>query len=103
MGDCSSWNMKASHNGHSYQFAPEAVKYYIKHMTGHVSGRNDKVPARRCDGAKVTGCRLDVSRLNLAGCVSWLFAFATNMSRVVQMLERSSPTCDTAYCLKARK
>ena len=31
--DCSSWNMKASHNGHSYQFAPEAVKYYIKHMT----------------------------------------------------------------------
>ena len=30
--DCSSWNMKASHNGHSYQFAPEAVKYYIKHM-----------------------------------------------------------------------
>ena len=31
--DCSSWNMKASHNGHSYQFAPEAVEYYIKHMT----------------------------------------------------------------------
>ena len=31
--DCSSWNMKASYNGHSYQFAPEAVDYYIKHMT----------------------------------------------------------------------
>ena len=31
--DCSPWNTVASHNGHSYQFAPEAVDYYIKHMT----------------------------------------------------------------------
>lgn len=31
--DCSPWNTVASHNGHSYQFAPEAVAYYLKHMT----------------------------------------------------------------------
>ena len=31
--DCSPWNAKASDNGHSYQFAPEAVAYYLKHMT----------------------------------------------------------------------
>ena len=32
--DCSSWNTEASKNGHSYQFAPEAVAYYLKHMAG---------------------------------------------------------------------
>jgi len=31
--DCSPWNKVASVNGHSYQFAPEAVAYYLKHMT----------------------------------------------------------------------
>ena len=31
--DCSPWNTKASGNGHSYQFAPEAVDYYLAHMT----------------------------------------------------------------------
>ena len=31
--DCTPWNTVASHNGHSYQFAPEAVAYYLKHMT----------------------------------------------------------------------
>ena len=31
--DCSPWNTVASHNGHSYQFAPEAVAYYLEHMT----------------------------------------------------------------------
>ena len=31
--DCSPWNKVASVDGHSYQFAPEAVAYYLKHMT----------------------------------------------------------------------
>ena len=31
--DCSAWNKKNSPNGHSYQFAPETVDYYLKHMT----------------------------------------------------------------------
>ena len=31
--DCSPWNTEANKNGHSYQFAPEAVAYYLKHMT----------------------------------------------------------------------
>eukprot|EP00964_Phaeocystis_antarctica_P100198 scaffold65876_cov39-Phaeocystis_antarctica.AAC.3 len=31
--DCSGWNMKAApHIGHSYQFAPKSVAYYLKHM-----------------------------------------------------------------------
>ena len=31
--DCGAWNLKNSPNGHSYQFATEAVDYYLKHMT----------------------------------------------------------------------
>ena len=31
--DCSPWNTEANKNGHSYQYAPEAVAYYLKHMT----------------------------------------------------------------------
>jgi len=30
--DCTPWNEKASKNGHSYQFAKEAVAYYLEHM-----------------------------------------------------------------------
>ena len=30
--DCTPWNEKASKNGHSYQFADEAVAYYLEHM-----------------------------------------------------------------------
>eukprot|EP00964_Phaeocystis_antarctica_P131882 scaffold95871_cov60-Phaeocystis_antarctica.AAC.1 len=49
--DCTPWNTVASHNGHSYQFAPEAVAYYLKHMTKGVAAR----------GATARGWRLDVS------------------------------------------
>ena len=35
--DCSPWNTVASHNGHSYQFAPEAVAYYLEHMCSRQS------------------------------------------------------------------
>jgi len=31
--DCKPWNTDASGNGHSYQFASEAVDYYLAHMT----------------------------------------------------------------------
>ena len=31
--DCKPWNTDASGNGHSYQFATEAVDYYLAHMT----------------------------------------------------------------------
>ena len=31
--DCGAWNLKNSPNGHSYQFATEAVDYYLAHMT----------------------------------------------------------------------
>merc|ERR1712127_1136486 len=30
--DCTPWNEKASKNGHSYQFADDAVAYYLEHM-----------------------------------------------------------------------
>ena len=31
--NCSGWNTEAALNGHSYQYAPESVDYYLKHMT----------------------------------------------------------------------
>ena len=31
--DCRPWNTDASGSGHNYQFAPDAVAYYLKHMT----------------------------------------------------------------------
>ena len=31
--DCSGWNRKIDPNGHSYQYDPESVAYYLRHMT----------------------------------------------------------------------
>ena len=31
--DCSAWNKKIDAIGHSYQYDPESVAYYLRHMT----------------------------------------------------------------------
>ena len=48
--DCSPWNTVASHNGHSYQFAPEAVAYYLEHMCSRQSAPDT------CARAPPSGC-----------------------------------------------
>ena len=92
--DCSPWNTKASGNGHSYSLPPrQCGLLHQAHDQGHVSGQNDKVPARRCGGAAARGWRLDKALLPCALCVSWRFAVATNVSRVVDARTFVAHTC----------